>query len=703
MSTETNVSDLRKGQSEAKEIPIDVTGVNWGAINITAKDLKVFVNGKETTKFTYNNSVITLTDAYKAGIYNLTIKYLGNSLFVASDKNIILTVYGINATTSRDVNSSKKVENITVKIIDGNNTIDVTLDDLNITVTYKDGNKTVDIVIKNTALNNGTLSFELENGNFTTATLSIRYNNTVTNVTLNRIYNVKIIPINTVNEYRDGTFTFKLEDLDDKNVVPAGITVRLTTVGNIRAGFTTTTDKDGIATYKTVNLYTFNKLDSSSATQFNLEQEELYVGNHLVDVETEGKGKSKKISVNLTITPANFEIVVPNFSEYYQTNKNFTAYVVNKKSKTPMANIPVTFKIVNSENKEVTYTNGATKQKITTIYTNSEGKISLPVGNLVGGTYTYRLTVEKSHNYNKVSKKGTFEIKKIPVVINAKDVTVTYNSGTTSTIKITKNGKGISGVYFVVRLYITSKKYEDYLFLSGKNGKYSFSASLNVGKHKMIINSADSRYGAKQVTKTITVKKASATIKAKKVTDYYKGAKTFNVKLINSKTKKPIYNAKLKIKISDSKKYYTYTGNTGINGQLKLALSNINPGKYKVEITGADNKNFAAKKVTSKIVIKKAPTKLTPKKLKAKKGAKKYFKVKVTNKKTKKVMSGVKIKIKVYTGKKYKTYTVKSNKKGIAKISTKKLKVGKHKVVVTSANKYCVAKKAKSSIKITKK
>ena len=91
---------------------------------------------------------------------------------------------------------------------------------------------------------------------------------------------------------------------------------------------------------------------------------------------------------------------------------------------------------------------------------------------------------------------------------------------------------------------------------------------------------------------------------------------------------------------------------------------------------------------------------MTPKKLTAKKGAKSYFKVTVKNKKTKKVIKGVKVKIKVYTGKKSKTYTVKTNSKGIAKLLTKKLKVGKHKVVVSSANKYVTAKKAKSTIKI---
>ena len=58
-----------------------------------------------------------------------------------------------------------------------------------------------------------------------------------------------------------------------------------------------------------------------------------------------------------------------------------------------------------------------------------------------------------------------------------------------------------------------------------------------------------------------------------------------------------------------------------------------------------------------------------------------------------------KLKIKVYTGKKYKIYKLKTNKKGVAKLNTKKLKRGSHKVVITSGNSnYKVS--AKSTIKI---
>lgn len=80
------------------------------------------------------------------------------------------------------------------------------------------------------------------------------------------------------------------------------------------------------------------------------------------------------------------------------------------------------------------------------------------------------------------------------------------------------------------------------------------------------------------------------------------------------------------------------------------------------------------------------------------------FKVTVKDKNTKKPVKGITLKIKVYTGNKYKTFKAKTNKNGIAKISTKSLSKGTHKVVVNAkATKKYKAKTVKSSIKIKSK
>ena len=69
----------------------------------------------------------------------------------------------------------------------------------------------------------------------------------------------------------------------------------------------------------------------------------------------------------------------------------------------------------------------------------------------------------------------------------------------------------------------------------------------------------------------------------------------------------------------------------------------------------------------------------------------------------KKPMKKVKIKVKVYTGKKSKTYTLTTDKKGVATLSTKTLKKGTHKVVMSSADKrYTLSKKSYIHIGVKK-
>ncbi len=685
----TSEDSLERGQGQSINFTVEVKTVDGTPIEINTNNIKILNNGKEV-KFTCNNSVITITDTLKFGNYNLTIKYIGNSTYDDSTKNILISIYGINATSSTNVNSTKKGEVKVVDVLNGDGSVNVTAEDFKDSIViYKVGNDTKNITVTIDKIENKTLYFTLAEGNFTTATLILKYRNTTANVTLNRIYNVNITVINGINEYKAGNFTFKLTDIDAPDeIIPEGSKFSLTTMGNIRAGHTGTTNAEGIISYRNANLYEYSGQTSSGT--IDLSTRPFEVGNHEVELSTSDNIKSTTLKVNLTITKATVNINIAKYSEYYGTDKNITITVTN--AKTGEAVSGTILKLYMPETSGKTYY----------VQTDSNGIGRISAKNLVGGDYKLTVSNNDTKNINSASKDSTVTIKKIPVTLSAKDVTIQYNSGTTATIKVTKNGKALNGVYVLVRLYTTSSKYNDYLFQTNKKGQISFSASLNVGKHKMIISSADTRYDFKQTTKTITVKKASAKFTAKKATTYYKAGKYFTVKLTNSKNKKAIYNAKLNIKVYVSKtRYYNYNGNTGTNGKLKLKIT-LKPGTYKVEVSGADNKNFAAKKVTSKIVVKKAPTKFIAKKLTAKKGKKKFFKITAKNKKTKKVISGLKIKVKVKTGKKTKTYNLKTNKKGIAKLNVKKLKVGKHKVTIKSANKYCVAKTKKSTIKIKK-
>lgn len=710
-STINSEDVISKGDNEVINITASVVGSDGKTLNVTSANIEVY-QGSKKLNVTYDNSVITINDKLTLGVYTLTVKFKGNDTYADATKDITLNVYGIKADSKIDVNSSK-IGNVKFNITDGNATLNITKDNVTINVTYKDGNDTKVITVTEWKIENGTLIFTLENGNFTTATLTISSNITTPfNVTLNRIYNIGIIPINVTEDYQGNDFAFKVVDIDDNNAPLANKTITVSgkqgdaglywqkwngySVEYASASKSLKTDANGIAILPNNEFYPGFAISDYVFPS---------AGEYVMTVTGSGnlKGSPK---FNLTVNKINLKVEIVNFNEYYGTTEKFTILVTNEKTGKPVYGVPVYFKVVNSEGKEITYSTSS-GTKINASLTDINGTVKLPATNLPTDTYTISANTTNSTNYNASTGSGQANIKKIPVVINGNDVTIYYNSGTTYTLKVTKDGKGVEGVYVFVRLYTTSKKFKDFIFLTDKNGQVSFESyllgvTLEVGKHKVIVALADARYEANQITKTIKVKKATAKIKAKKVTVYYNDG-YLTVKVTNTKNNKPIANATVNIKIFISKnKYYNYKGRTGANGKLKLLLAGLKPGKYKVVIEGADSKNFEAKQITTKVIIKKAPTKLVAKKLKAKKGAKKYFKVTAKNKKTKKGIAGIKLKIKVYTGKKYKTFTKKTNSKGVAKISTKSLKVGKHKVVVSSANKYCKAKKAKSSIKITK-
>lgn len=70
------------------------------------------------------------------------------------------------------------------------------------------------------------------------------------------------------------------------------------------------------------------------------------------------------------------------------------------------------------------------------------------------------------------------------------------------------------------------------------------------------------------------------------------------------------------------------------------------------------------------------------------------LKITIKDKQTNKTIKNLKIAFKIKNGKKYKTYTLKTNSKGVATFSTKKLSLGFHKFTITSKNSnYKVNKK----------
>ena len=232
----------------------------------------------------------------------------------------------------------------------------------------------------------------------------------------------------------------------------------------------------------------------------------------------------------------------------------------------------------------------------------------------------------------------------------------------------------------------------------------SEAAVISYGKLSITKNGKTKSY-KKYVTLTNGLNPFSLSVKytVKKLTTSYKSGKTLKVKAIFEKSKNKCSNMKLIMKVFKGNHYVTmFSANANSKGIAYFDISRLKVGSYKAKINGRYYKtcDLSFKQCNTSIKIKKAKTIVKAPKVSAGFKKSKYFKVTVKNKLSKKAVTGIKVKIKVYTGKKYKTYTVKTKKRGIAKLNTKKLKRGKHKVVISSGNdNYIISKKSKITIR----
>ncbi|WP_405294939.1 hypothetical protein [Methanobrevibacter sp.] len=95
----------------------------------------------------------------------------------------------------------------------------------------------------------------------------------------------------------------------------------------------------------------------------------------------------------------------------------------------------------------------------------------------------------------------------------------------------------------------------------------------------------------------------------------------------------------------------------------------------------------------------KTPTTVKAPNVKNHVNAAKCFNVKVINKNTKKVIKGVKVKIKLTSTGRSQIFTVKTDRNGVAKLNTKTLKAGSYNVVIGTADyKYQISGKSKITI-----
>ncbi len=228
-------------------------------------------------------------------------------------------------------------------------------------------------------------------------------------------------------------------------------------------------------------------------------------------------------------------------------------------------------------------------------------------------------------------------------------------------------------------------------------------SNLPVGTYVLrVISTPEEGSAPATGTASINVRKATAVIQASKITVAYKKGYKWSIRLINSRTGKPISNMQLTLKVFTGNKYKTVTVKTDSNGVATYQTRSLSKGTHKIIVSAAhDGYNFNT--LTSSIkVIKPKELIFKVKKKTSKDGA--SLSITVKDKKTKKPINGVKIKLLIYTGKKYKTVILKTKTqgkfKGVAGYATNKLSVGNHKVkIVPKSIEYSGTKTSSMKIK----
>ena len=294
---------------------------------------------------------------------------------------------------------------------------------------------------------------------------------------------------------------------------------------------------------------------------------------------------------------------------------------------------------------------------------------------------SYQILSRFNGDDNYYSSMSNYKFKYTIAEIIASDLNAVYKDGSKFNISVLNDSKPVQNV--AVSFTINGLEHNA---STDSNGIASLSLNgLSPGTYEIISLIKGSNISSNN---TITVNKwdvEKLSISAPDLSKYYSNGDKFKVTVKYGG--KLLVNEKVTIKVGTS----TFTQYTDKNGQVQLAFNNV-PKKYSF-ITSV-NDGGASKSVKSTVTIKKMPVHFTSISKSVKRGKK--ISVKVLDRNNK-VVKNVKVKIKVSK----KTYYVKTNSKGIAKlkiaIKAKKVKAA---FSLKSNSYYTAQKTVKKSIKI---
>ena len=252
------------------------------------------------------------------------------------------------------------------------------------------------------------------------------------------------------------------------------------------------------------------------------------------------------------------------------------------------------------------------------------------------------------------------------------------------------NNRPIGGIWIKLDIY-TGNSFKTYSLKTDSNGvaKYSFKF-YEKGYHRIYIYSANRNYYISKYS-GFRVNAIKTAVSAPIVDAYVGKFKQFKVKILDKTTKKPIKGVWIKLRLYSGNSFKTYSLKTDSNGVAKYSFKFYEKGYHRIYIYSA-NKNYDISKYSG-FRVNYIKTAVSAPVVKAYQNRSKEFKVTVLNKVSKKPVAGVGIKVDVYTGNTFKTYSLKTDSNGVAKISLKFSEKGYHKIHISSANRSYVISK----------
>ena len=305
-----------------------------------------------------------------------------------------------------------------------------------------------------------------------------------------------------------------------------------------------------------------------------------------------------------------------------------------------------------------------------TSYTTDEnGNVNVPL-DLDAGIYSVNVTYEGG-KYRPMTVTPTVNVDYVNVTLTAPDIVMTYKDGSTYSVRLTDfNSNPIVNQNMTMTVGDKS-----YVKKTDENGIAALLIDLAPNSYIVKAGYAgDDIYKSANISSNIQVK-SLAKLTGKNLNMYYADQSKYQLRLLGDDGKAAVSKT---IKITIKGK--TYKVKTDKNGYAYLKI-NLKPASYTAKAA------YGNLKVSNKITVKSV---LSAKNISKKKAKTVKFQAKL---KAKKVLVNKKVKFKINK----KTYTVKTNKKGIATVNLKNLKVGKHTIYTYYGNS-----KIKNVIKIKK-